>query len=864
MKKYIIVIIAVLFSFLDVNVIFAATDSWTQKADFGGGARADAVGFSIGSKGYVGTAMDSLYHVTKDFWEFDPATNIWTQNADLGETERTGAVGFSIGSKGYIGTGLNDKDFWEYDAVANTWIQKADFGGGARTGAVGFSIGSKGYVGTGTNMSGNVNIWDSQGTVLSASIVVDENNVFEPTVIYDTNPQILTTSTYVFKMWFTSGWNSVGINYAESTDGISWTRYPSVVVAGHDRSFVFKSGSTYYLYATPAAMNQIDLYTSVDGVTWVLDIAAVLTLGTSWDSAYLANMCVWIEGTNEWKMLYEAQSGGSWSIGLATSSDGRVWTKSASNPVFTGAGSYGGPDIHRIGSNYYLWLHASAVAGLPTDIYGYNSTDMISWIQSPSMAVLSRTTWDEGPNTSYGQVADVSLVEANGKTYLFYSASPNGTTQNASAHIKLAIADMLLTELAATNYNGSWSLYKDFWEYDPVANIWTQKANFAGTGRRGAVGFSIGSKGYIGTGNDESGHIKDFWEYDPTANIWTQKADFGGGVRETAVGFSIGRRGYIGTGYDNSYSKTKDFWEYDPVANTWTRKADFGGTARDSAVGFSIGSRGYIGMGEGYDGSYSMKSDFWEYNPGVVKNDFNGDGHTDLFWRNPVTGENVVYYMDGVTILSGVYLPTIDPAWTLCGTSDLNTDGKPDLFWRNPTTGENVVYYMDGVTILSGVYLPTIDPAWTLAGIADLNNDGKPDLLWRNPVTGQNVVYYMDGVNIVSGAYLPTIDPAWTLAGTADLNTDGKPDLLWRNPVTGQNVVYYMDGVTILSGVYLPTIDPAWTLAGTADLNSDGNPDFLWRNPTTGENVVYYMNGVTILSGAYLPTIDPVWTLAGH
>ena len=45
-------------------------------------------------------------------------------------------------------------------------------------------------------------------------------------------------------------------------------------------------------------------------------------------------------------------------------------------------------------------------------------------------------------------------------------------------------------------------------------------------------------------------HYKDFWEYDPAANIWTQKADFGGTEREYAVGFSIGSKGYIGTGYD--------------------------------------------------------------------------------------------------------------------------------------------------------------------------------------------------------------------------------------------------------------------------------------------------------------------------
>src|SRR5262245_32709354 len=73
-------------------------------------------------------------------------------------------------------------------------------------------------------------------------------------------------------------------------------------------------------------------------------------------------------------------------------------------------------------------------------------------------------------------------------------------------------------------------------------------------------------------------------------NAWTQKADFGGTPRLNAVGFSIGSKGYLGTGYDNWGDYKKDFWEYDPVADAWTQRADFGGTARDGAVGFSIGS----------------------------------------------------------------------------------------------------------------------------------------------------------------------------------------------------------------------------------------------------------------------------------
>jgi hypothetical protein len=48
------------------------------------------------------------------------------------------------------------------------------------------------------------------------------------------------------------------------------------------------------------------------------------------------------------------------------------------------------------------------------------------------------------------------------------------------------------------------------------------------------------------------------------SDTWTQKADFGGIGREGAVGFSIGSKGYIGTGVDDSYSYKKDFWEYTP------------------------------------------------------------------------------------------------------------------------------------------------------------------------------------------------------------------------------------------------------------------------------------------------------------
>jgi PKD repeat protein len=153
----------------------------------------------------------------------------------------------------------------------------------------------------------------------------------------------------------------------------------------------------------------------------------------------------------------------------------------------------------------------------------------------------------------------------------------------------------------------------DFWEYDPATNAWTQKTNFGGTARMQAVGFAIGTKGYIGTGLDFNGSEKDFWEYNPTTNSWTQKADFGGVSRSRAVGFNILDKGYIGTGINSSSSTSyTDFWEYNPATNTWTQKTNFGGAARYNATGFSIGNKGYLGTG--YDGS-NFKADFWQYEP---------------------------------------------------------------------------------------------------------------------------------------------------------------------------------------------------------------------------------------------------------
>ena len=156
---------------------------------------------------------------------------------------------------------------------------------------------------------------------------------------------------------------------------------------------------------------------------------------------------------------------------------------------------------------------------------------------------------------------------------------------------------------------GTAAFLNDFWEYNYLTDVWTPKSAFAGTARRSSIGFSISGKGYIGLGQDATGYKKDLWQYDTTSNTWTQKADFGGTARRLAVVMVIGNKAYAGTGDDGAF--TNDFWMYDPPSNSWFLKDDFPGSPRYGATAFTLNEKGYLACG--YDTTLSNQTDFWEY-----------------------------------------------------------------------------------------------------------------------------------------------------------------------------------------------------------------------------------------------------------
>ena len=158
----------------------------------------------------------------------------------------------------------------------------------------------------------------------------------------------------------------------------------------------------------------------------------------------------------------------------------------------------------------------------------------------------------------------------------------------------------------------------------------------------------------------------------------------------------------------------------------------------------------------------------WEI---VGSGDFNNDGKSDIVWRNKSTGDNIIWYMNGKNFKSGTQTPipsdsaflpkAPDLNWSIVDINDYDYDGSSDLFFRNKVTGQNVVWYMNGKNFKSGTQNPISgdsdlsltapDLNWDIVGSGDFNYDNKPDLLWRHKVSGDNVVWYMNGKNYVSG-----------------------------------------------------------------------------------------------------------------
>lgn len=186
--------------------------------------------------------------------------------------------------------------------------------------------------------------------------------------------------------------------------------------------------------------------------------------------------------------------------------------------------------------------------------------------------------------------------------------------------------------------------YKDWWEYDPSSDSWTQRADFP-LPNHGALSFSAVECIYVGGGSALNGEfykynpITNTWtptaycplspgdvqafsvndkgyvmsgvslaEYNPLSNSWQLKANVPVNVNAWSAVFSIGSSGFVKTGVN--------FLEYKPEQDTWISRAAFPGISAGGSFGFAVEGEGYITCGY-YSGLSNVTDEVWKFNPAL-------------------------------------------------------------------------------------------------------------------------------------------------------------------------------------------------------------------------------------------------------
>jgi hypothetical protein len=238
--------------------------------------------------------------------------------------------------------------------------------------------------------------------------------------------------------------------------------------------------------------------------------------------------------------------------------------------------------------------------------------------------------------------------------------------------------------------------------------------------------------------------------------------------------------------------------------------------------------------------------------------DFNGDGTYDLLWRDS-NGGTSIWFMIGTQVFSSAVVGNVGGTWSVAGTGDFNGDGKGDILWRDGN-GNTAVWLMNGASVLSSAGIGTIPTTISLAGTGDFNGDGKADILWRDG-SGNLSIWFMNGTAVSSAALVGNVSTNYSLIGTGDFNADGKTDIVWRDG-SGNTSIWLMNGASVLSSAVIGNVPTTWSLALTGDFNGDGKSDLLWRDGS-GDTAIWFMNGTSVASSQSVGNISASWVVQG-
>src|SRR5690606_35724668 len=112
--------------------------------------------------------------------------------------------------------------------------------------------------------------------------------------------------------------------------------------------------------------------------------------------------------------------------------------------------------------------------------------------------------------------------------------------------------------------------------------------------------------------------------------------------------------------------------------------------------------------------------------PAFVEDDFDGDGKSDLTWRNNAQTRFAYWLMDGQAMDSSLAF-NVSSAWTVVAKGDFNGDALADVVWSNGTFLQLWAGTAQGSFVSTRI--ARIPNGWTVFGAGDVDGDGNHDLV---------------------------------------------------------------------------------------------------------------------------------------
>jgi N-acetylneuraminic acid mutarotase len=691
-------------------------NNWTRLTDFQGEARYSAVCFVWDTLAFVGLGQSETQFF-EDFWLFSPQSQSWVRKSNLLGTNRVQAVGFALGSHGYVAGGLGQKEVWRYDLSCDL---------GSLTPQNGYALNKNEVFSTSFSQtgleSGNLN-WqflnpppglqiDNMGIINGTA---SQTGAFQTLVVASDGDceqtAVIPFSITTLGTWYKSG-NFGGASRQQSNgfwlgnfgyvaggiDSLSivrrdlwqynpengrWTQknnlpqgrragMVSFVVGGKAYLGMGRIGIEFFkdIWEYDAANdswkvleNEIPTFSGKESVvSFVIQDKAYLGLGFSdvfWDGE---PFYVFDSKTRNWDIT--ASFPYDFSLNYGAASDQNF------GYVLTGDNFYHyDPSLNEWSTKTYPPVlpqtFISKMIGLqnkPYVLYRDGSLAMYdlasnSWVKKPKIPqnilesaefsfqdtlyqisgkigqTFTRQIWKYNPNTDcevkienrslpYGIVDQVYATTSMSLSVssligITWSAEglPEGLkldpasgvlsgTPSQKGSFKVSISAFYSTCSATENFTIEIR--------DAPVGVWQQRRGLPSElARRNAVSFTVFNQFFVGLGNDGK-QLNDLWSYAPQTNTWQKRKDFPGKARELAQAFVINGLAYIGGGRDR-LETFSDFWSYDPSSDTWRELAPLP-VALESGVAFVAHENGYMGLGSAGKAiwRYSVAQNSWQ------------------------------------------------------------------------------------------------------------------------------------------------------------------------------------------------------------------------------------------------------------